>query len=87
MKKRIISIAKDTFKRKNRLQRNIISDAIILHLDGDKRYTQKSEKYYKKLGLRAIVKNIPEYRQPQVIRNTHKKVQSRHSNNNTDTMQ
>lgn len=39
----------------------------ILHLDGDKRYSQKSYNYYKKLGLNAIVKNIPEYRQPKVV--------------------
>lgn len=39
----------------------------ILHLDGDKRYSQKSYNYYKKLGLNAIVKNIPEYKQPKVV--------------------
>ena len=39
----------------------------ILHLDGDKRYSQKAEKYYKKIGLNAVVRNIAEYRQPQMI--------------------
>ncbi len=39
----------------------------ILHLDGDKKYSTKSYYYYKKLGLNAIVKNIPEYKQPQVV--------------------
>lgn len=39
----------------------------ILHLDGDKKYSQKSYYYYKKLGLNAVVKNIPEYKQPRVI--------------------
>ena len=39
----------------------------ILHLDGDKRYSQKSYNYYKKLGLNAIVKNIPEYKQSKVV--------------------
>lgn len=39
----------------------------ILHLDGDKKYSQKSYYYYKKIGLNAIVKNIPEYRQPRVV--------------------
>ncbi len=39
----------------------------ILHLDGDKNYSQKSYYYYKKIGLNAIVKNIPEYRQPRVV--------------------
>ena len=39
----------------------------ILHLDGDKKYSEKSYYYYKKLGLNAVVKNIPEYRQPKVV--------------------
>ncbi|MCI8618026.1 MAG: sporulation peptidase YabG [Clostridia bacterium] len=46
---------------------NKIVTGKILHLDGDKRYSQKSYNYYKKLGLNAIVKNIPEYRQPKVV--------------------
>lgn len=41
----------------------------ILHLDGDKRYSEKSNRYYKKLGLNAVVKNIPESKQPMVIYN------------------
>ena len=40
----------------------------ILHLDGDRKYTEKSIKYYKSLGLNAIVKNIPENKQAQVVR-------------------
>ncbi len=39
----------------------------ILHLDGDKKYSEKSYYYYKKVGVNAIVKNIPEYRQPKVV--------------------
>ncbi len=39
----------------------------ILHLDGDKKYSQKSYAYYKKLGLNAIVRNVPEYKQPKVV--------------------
>lgn len=39
----------------------------ILHLDGDRKYSQKSYKYYKKMGLNAIVKNIPESRQPKMV--------------------
>ena len=35
----------------------------ILHLDGDKRYSEKSHKYYKQLGLTAFVHNIPENKQ------------------------
>jgi len=50
----------------NRNKEKIITGK-ILHLDGDKKYTQKSYYYYKKLGLDAIVRNIPEYRQPKVV--------------------
>ena len=35
----------------------------ILHLDGDKLYSEKSSRYYKKMGLNAIVKNVPEKKQ------------------------
>lgn len=49
-----------------RLTQKIITGK-ILHLDGDKRYSQKSYNYYKKLGLNAVVKNIPEYKQPKVV--------------------
>lgn len=41
----------------------------ILHLDGDSRYSQKSFRYYRELGINAIVKNISETRQPLVIKN------------------
>lgn len=40
----------------------------ILHLDGDKRYSQKSVEYYKKVGLDATVKNITERNQPLYIK-------------------
>ena len=39
----------------------------ILHLDGDRRYAEKSNRYYKRAGLDAIVRNIPEFRQPRMI--------------------
>ena len=52
----------------NRNKEKIITGK-ILHLDGDKKYSQKSYYYYKKIGLNAIVKNIPEYRQPKVVYN------------------
>lgn len=51
-----------------RLKQKIITGK-ILHLDGDKRYAQKSYNYYKKLGLKATVKNVPEYKQPKVVYN------------------
>ena len=38
------------------------------YLDGDKRYTEKSMRYYKSLGLNAIVKNVPESKQPYVVK-------------------
>lgn len=39
----------------------------ILHLDGDRKYSQKSLRYYNKMGLQAIVKNIPENKQPKMV--------------------
>lgn len=41
----------------------------ILHLDGDRKYSEKSLRYYQKTGVRAIVRNIPEYKQPRVAYN------------------
>lgn len=60
-----IKILKEEEKR---LRQKIVTGK-ILHLDGDKRYSQKSYNYYKKLGLNATVKNIPEYKQPKVVYN------------------
>lgn len=53
-------------QKDKRIQQKIITGK-ILHLDGDRKYSQKSYNYYKKLGLNAIVKNIPEYKQPKVV--------------------
>lgn len=47
--------------------KKVIYTGQILHLDGDKRYSEKSTMYYKKMGLNAIVKNIPENKQPKVV--------------------
>ena len=41
----------------------------LLSADGDKRYSEKSFKYYQKMGVRAIVKNVSENRQPFVVYN------------------
>ena len=38
-----------------------------MHLDGDKKYAEKSTMFYKKMGLKAFVKNIPENRQPKAV--------------------
>ena len=40
----------------------------ILHLDGDRLYSEKSARYYKKMGLNAVVKNIPENKQYLVVK-------------------
>ena len=53
-------------KEQSRFKEKIVTGK-ILHLDGDKRYSQKSYNYYNKLGLNAVVKNIPEYKQPKVV--------------------
>lgn len=47
--------------------KEIVKTGKILHLDGDKRYSQKSIMYYKKMGLNALVKNIPENKQAKVV--------------------
>ncbi len=44
--------------------KKVVYTGKILHLDGDRKYTDKSYKYYKKMGLDAIVKYIPENKQP-----------------------
>ena len=62
-------INKDSQKiilKNNRAGERIITGR-ILHLDGDRRYSQKSYMYYKKCGLNSIVKNIPEDRQPREV--------------------
>ena len=48
---------------------NRLQTGKILHLDGDRKYSEKSYRYYKKSGLNFIVKNIPEYKQPKLIKN------------------
>lgn len=40
----------------------------ILHLDGDKNYSIKTEKYYRKRGLNSVVKYIAENRQPVIMK-------------------
>lgn len=39
----------------------------ILHLDGDRKYSEKSARYYNKIGLNAVVKNIAENKQSKVV--------------------
>ena len=59
---------KETTILSSRLK-NEISTGKILHLDGDRKYSEKSRRYYQKVGLKAIVKNIPESKQPKVVYN------------------
>ena len=61
-------IEKKIKKEENRLD-DISLPGKILHLDGDKRYSEKSGKYYQKMGIRAIVKNISENKQPYIVYN------------------
>lgn len=73
--KKIIISKEEINNLKNKVglsTRNIITkekivSGKILHLDGDRKYSEKSYRYYKKVGLNAIVKNIEEYRQPKVV--------------------
>lgn len=51
----------------NRLKR-LLYTGKILHLDGDRRYSEKSNKFYKSLGLNVIVKNIAENKQPRFVK-------------------
>lgn len=42
--------------------------ALILHLDGDSKYARKAFVYYNNMNLNAIVENVPEMKQPIIIR-------------------
>jgi len=60
--------SQNIISKNKRLKERIITGR-ILHLDGDRRYSQKSYMYYKKHGLNSIVKNIPEFRQAKEVYN------------------
>lgn len=64
---RILNIIEKERNKKENRRKEVIHTGRILHLDGDKKYSQKSIMYYKKMGLNAIVRNIPEYKQPKVV--------------------
>lgn len=67
LEERIINkIEREILKRENR-RKEVVYTGRILHLDGDKKYSEKSTMYYKKMGLNATVKNIPENKQPKVV--------------------
>lgn len=56
----------DFFSNKRAIE--VANTGTILHLDGDKKYAIKSAKYYNKMGLRTIIKHIPENEQARQIR-------------------
>lgn len=62
----LYKIERERALKENR-RKEVIYTGRILHLDGDKRYSEKSMMYYKKMGLNATVRNIPENKQPKVV--------------------
>lgn len=67
LENRILKIIEKENQIKENRRKEIIHTGRILHLDGDKKYSQKSIMYYKKMGLNAIVRNVAEYKQPKVV--------------------
>ena len=71
--KSVIDFEKNTRENKICIQENRLinngTNGTILHLDGDKRYSEKSLKYYRRMGINAIVRNIPENKQPFYVYN------------------
>ncbi len=51
----------------NTFKRQKVYTGKILHLDGDRKYSEKSARYYSRVGLNAIVKNIAENKQSKVV--------------------
>lgn len=51
----------------NTFKRQKIYTGKILHLDGDRKYSEKSARYYSRVGLNAVVKNIAENKQSKVV--------------------
>ena len=62
-----ITKIKEGILTRNIVTKEKIASEKIINIDGDRKYSEKSYRYYKKVGLNAIVKNIHEYRQPQVV--------------------
>lgn len=56
-----------SYRKSNYRYLNMVKTGKILHLDGDRKYTEKSYKFYRRMGLEAIVRNVSEYKQPQII--------------------
>ena len=62
----IYKIEKERLYKENR-RKEVIYTGRILHLDGDKKYSEKSMMYYRKMDLNATVRNIAENKQPKVV--------------------
>lgn len=60
-------IKKNRIQKEDSLKRQKIYTGKILHLDGDRKYSEKSARYYNKMGLNAVVRNIAENKQARVI--------------------
>ena len=69
---RLLKKGKEKLQYKERYFRDIKAGK-ILHLDGDKLYSEKSARYYKKMGLNAVVKNISENKQHLIVKDYIKK--------------
>lgn len=67
LEQRILTMIEKEKKSKDNRRKEIIHTGRILHLDGDRKYSEKSKMYYRKMGLNAVVRNVPEYKQFQVI--------------------
>ena len=67
LEEKILNKIKSEKNYKENRGKEVVYTGRILHLDGDKKYSEKSIMYYKKMGLNATVRNIPENKQPKVV--------------------
>jgi len=67
---RINSFFKKNKEKSKDKERNFIDTKAgkILHLDGDRLYSEKSARYYRKMGLNAVVKNVAENKQHLIVK-------------------
>ena len=63
----IRNLENNFYSQINVRSKNLNRSGKILHLDGDRRYGEKTLKYYRKMNLNAVVINILESKQPQMI--------------------
>ena len=56
----------ENIKKTGRQKRRTITGR-ILHLDGDRRYSKRALDYYRRMGVPAVVKNVPEKEQPEIV--------------------